>query len=519
MPLMGSGDATGAARAVSGRPRTTGLVGVLGRQYPLGVLALAAAYLGAAHVGYAFDFAGPVAAVVWLPVGVGIAFLYLAGPRFWPGVVVGDLLANDYSALPFGSALGQTCGNVLEVLVATLLLRRLVPDGRPLNSVSGVGRMLVAIATGAAVSSTVGSLSLRLGDVISSGDVPDVWRTWWLGDSAGALLVLPLALAWYRPRPRGVSRARALEAVLLLAAVVALSELALHTTRPLTYLVFPALIWAALRFGQRGATLAVVTVAAFTVWATTHYVGPFSFDSISRSILSTQLFLAAAALSTLCLAAVVCERERFAERLGASRARLLDATNAERRRIEHNIHDGAQQRLTALVIRLGMAADRSRGDASGAAAAFEEAVTQLQEAIEELRQLSQGIHPLLLTELGLADAINDLAARSVVPVGVLEVPRARVDETAEATAYYVLAEAVANAQKHANASVIHVRAAVRPGMLCIEVLDDGIGGAAEATGSGLGGLRDRVERAGGTFEIGDASRGTRVAAAIPATRL
>jgi signal transduction histidine kinase len=330
--------------------------------------------------------------------------------------------------------------------------------------------------------------------------------------------VLPLAVAWYRSRPRAVSRGRALEAVLLVAAVVALSELALHTTRPLTYLVFPALIWAALRFGQRGATLAVVIVAAFTVWATTHYVGPFSFDSISRSILSTQLFLASAALSTLCLAAVVCERERFAQRLGASRARLLDATNAERRRIEHNIHDGAQQRLTALVIRLGLAADRSRGDAGGAAAAFEEAESELQEAIQELRQLSHGIHPLLLTELGLADVIKDLAARSVVPVEVLEVPRVRFDETAEATAYYVLAEAVANAQKHANASVIQLRAAVRPGMLRIEVVDDGIGGAAEETGSGLRGLRARVEETGGTFEIGNASRGTRVAAAIPATR-
>jgi signal transduction histidine kinase len=433
--------------------------------------------------------------------------------------VVGDLLANDYSALPLGSALGQTCGNVLEVLTATLLLRRLVPEGKPLDSVSGVGRMLVAIATGAAVSSTIGPLSLRLGDVITTGAVPNVWRTWWLGDSVGSLLVLPLALAWWRP-PRRVSRGRALEAVLLFAAAVALSELALHTTRPLTYLVFPALIWAALRFGQRGGTLAVVIVAAFTVWATTHYVGPFAFHSVSRSILSTQLFLAVAALSTLCLAAVACERERFAERLGGSRARLLDATNAERRRIEHNIHDGAQQRLTALVIRLGLAADRSRGDASGATAVFEEAEAELQEAIDELRHLSHGIHPLMLTELGLADAIEDLAARSVVPVEVLEVPRPRLDETAEATAYYVLAEAVANAQKHADASVIALRATLRPGTLRVEVVDDGSGGAAEATGSGLRGLRDRVEAAGGTFEIGTASpRGTRVTAAIPATRL
>ena len=95
-----------------------------------------------AQIGYALQFAGPVAAIVWLPVGIGVAFLYLGGLRYWPGVLIGDLLANDYAALPLGSALGQTAGNVLEVLVVTVLLRRLVPRGDPLGSVGGVSRML-----------------------------------------------------------------------------------------------------------------------------------------------------------------------------------------------------------------------------------------------------------------------------------------------------------------------------------------------------------------------------------------
>src|SRR5437667_6472647 len=90
------------------------------------VVALVAVYYGAAKLGYALSFAGPVAAIVWLPVGVGISFLYIGGLGLWPGVLVGDLLANNYSALPWGAALGQTCGNLLEVVTATLLLRRLV---------------------------------------------------------------------------------------------------------------------------------------------------------------------------------------------------------------------------------------------------------------------------------------------------------------------------------------------------------------------------------------------------------
>ena len=177
-------------------------------RYVLGVVALAAAYYGAAEVGYALDFAGPVAAILWLPVGVAIAFLALAGLRLWPGVLVGDLLANDYTTLPLGSALGQTSGNMLEVLVAALLIRRLLRRGSPLDSVGGLGGLLVALAAGTAISATVGPLSLLLGGVITSDELADVWRTWWLGDFTGALVVVPLAIAWSRPLPTAWSHGR-----------------------------------------------------------------------------------------------------------------------------------------------------------------------------------------------------------------------------------------------------------------------------------------------------------------------
>jgi signal transduction histidine kinase len=343
------------------------------------------------------------------------------------------------------------------------------------------------------------------------------WRTWWLGDTSGALIVVPLALAWYRPPPRAWLRGRAIEAALVLVAVAGLSELALRSHRPLTYLVFPALIWAALRFGQRGATLAVAVAAGFTVYETTHYVGPFVFDSITRSVLNTQLYLAVSALSTLCLAAVVSERERFAAGLRASRARLVAATDTERRRLEHNLHDGAQQRLTALSVHVGLAAERARQAPDQAGTLFGEVDAELSVAIDELRELAHGIHPPMLTDLGLAYTIRNLAARSSVPVELLELPSRRLDDTAEATVYYVFAEAITNAQKHARASSIRGRVVDSPGFLEVEIVDDGIGGAAESSGLGLQGLRDRVEAIGGTFAVDSpAGRGTRVAAVIPA---
>ena len=150
---------------------------------------------------------------MWLPTGVGIAFLYFGGVRFWPGVLVGDLLANDYMRIPVGSAVGQTLGNLLEIVVAVVLIKRLVPVGSPLGSSRGVGRMLFAMAVGTLASAVVGTLSLRFGHVVTTSSIPDVARTWWLGDFCGALIVTPLALAWWQAEHAVVAEAQCLRGV------------------------------------------------------------------------------------------------------------------------------------------------------------------------------------------------------------------------------------------------------------------------------------------------------------------
>jgi signal transduction histidine kinase len=363
------------------------------------------------------------------------------------------------------------------------------------------------------VSATIGTFASRVGGVVGTDAFLTVWRTWWLGDACGALVVVPLALAWSRPRRR-LSRARVAEFVLMLAVTCALTAIAFSSPRALEYLAFPGLIWAGLRFGQRGATLALAFVTAVAIWNPRNAEGPFHFQSITHSILSTQLFIAVATVSALCVAAIVSERERFAAGLEESRTALLRTANEERRRIERDLHDGAQQRLVALLIRLRVAEDQLPQEPGRAAQMLTDAETELGLALEELRELSHGTHPAVLTDLGLAMAIRSIAARTSQRIHLVELPTARVDAAAETTAYYVFLEAITNAQKHAPDAMVSVRARTTERALTIEVSDDGPGGAEEEPAGGLEGLRERVEGAGGMFRLQSGKTGTAVTAVL-----
>jgi signal transduction histidine kinase len=481
-----------------------------------GIAVLAGLYYASAELGYALNFTGPVAAIVWLPVGVGISFLCLFGVGFWPGLVIGDLLANEYSTIPLGSAIGQTCGNVLEVLVAVVLIQRLLPERTSLGTVNGMARLLVSLLGATLVSATIGLLSLRLGGVVKTGQIPKLWQTWWLGDLSGALLVVPLALSWSVPAWRDRLRHHLPEGVVVAACLVGLSEIAFHTSTPILYIVFPVLIWTALRFGLCGSTLAVAVAGGYAVWATTNYIGPFTYGSVTTNVLEVQLYITVASLSSLFLAVVVSERQGFEDRLRESRTRLAQTADIERRRIEHDLHDGAQQRLTALAVFLEIAAEQASREPSRAPALFGRAERDLLVAIDELRQLAHGIQPPMLTRWGVSAAIRRVATRSTLPVTLGEMTDGRFDAGAEAAVYFVVVEAMTNAQKHSHASSLRVSIAWRGGSLVAEVVDDGVGGVKEG-GYGMHGMRDRVEALGGHLTVlSEPGAGTRIRAAIPA---
>jgi signal transduction histidine kinase len=189
------------------------------------------------------------------------------------------------------------------------------------------------------------------------------------------------------------------------------------------------------------------------------------------------------------------------EQVRASRARLVEAGDSERRRLERDLHDGAQQRLVTLSLALAMARDRVAEADPALGALIESASKEAREAITELRELARGIHPAVLTQTGLAGAVQALAERSPVPTTITEVPQQRFPAAIEATAYFVVSEALANVAKHAHASAARVTIRTLPGRLVVTVSDDGTGGATPDGGSGLRGLSDRVAAGGGRLRI------------------
>ena len=218
--------------------------------------------------------------------------LFLGGVRLWPGIVIGDLLLGDFST-PLATVVAQTVGNTLALVVAALVLRRLTGGRGELERVADVVALLACALLAAVISGAVGPLALRLGGVIEADELGRVFRTWILGDASGVLVVAPALLTWATRGLQGIRRREVFEGTVALVVLVVLAEL--PPQRDVPYIVFPVLLWAALRFGPRGAATAILVVCSITVWNTAQSDGPFVRDSLTDSLLATQLFIAISA--------------------------------------------------------------------------------------------------------------------------------------------------------------------------------------------------------------------------------
>jgi signal transduction histidine kinase len=443
--------------------------------------------------------------------------LYLAGLRWWPGIFVGELLVNGEllasdHGLPLGSLIGQQAGNMAEIIVGALLLRRLIGDRAALDRTEQVGGMLLALGIGTLISATVGTVSMLAGDVITQSEAPTFWRTWWLGDSAGALVALPLVITWARAPRANLRRLATWEGALLLGAVTVLAIASVSIDESVTYMVFPALIWAAFRFGPAVAALSTAIAAGIAIGITAHEQGAFFKHAIDQSVLSTQLYILVAALTTLFLSAVVSERKRSASALVDARLRAGERALAERQRIARELHDSVSQALFSTVLHTRTAQKAlDRHDVSTAGVLGRSLRT-----IGELTRSAQGEMRALIFELG-NEAVADgfvaaleryaqtLSARDGVRIEV-EGPdhRPALGHQVETQLFGIGREALTNVVKHAQASGAMVRVEERAGRVRVEIQDDGDGfdpTESPAGHYGLESMRSRAAEIDASFSI------------------
>ena len=297
-------------------------------------------YYVAARLGLRYASIGRSVSLVWPPAGIALAALAGLGLRYWPGVAIGAFLANVATPIPLVAAAGIASGNTLEALVATFLLKRLGGAKPRLDEMATVrGLVLAAAPVGALASAVVGAITLVLTRQIEGGTLGATIGTWWTGDLLGALVVAPALLTWIsEPDQRGIPRG-VLEIALLCMATAIAAELALGSDSrsglfgsvDYLYLLFPFAIWAALRYGPRGASLVTLIVGIVAVWHTTRGSGPLSTGSAPGTLFAVACYLGALAVTTLALtAAVTRERRSATEALRRREEQLAVALDAAR---------------------------------------------------------------------------------------------------------------------------------------------------------------------------------------------
>jgi PAS domain S-box-containing protein len=285
----------------------------------LKIFLLAVIYFITAKYGLSLNSVSGFATLVWAPSGIAVAALFLFGYRLWPGILLAAFAVNYFvQDAPLITALAIATGNTLETIVAIYLLKRLTQFNGTFGRLDGVfGFIILGALISTMISASVGVASLILSDLITADLIRQTWLSWWIGDALGMLVVTPLLLSTYFTAPvyRKISSVRLWEMLCLVSLLFVICGFVffgvsgeLDSNGPLVFLIFPLLIWAAVRFNIPGAAMTTFIVAVITIWGTYLGNGPFVHGTLSHNLLILQIFIGAAAITALMLSAAMNER-------------------------------------------------------------------------------------------------------------------------------------------------------------------------------------------------------------------
>jgi signal transduction histidine kinase len=544
-------------RFIRGLPALSGLADPRAwARFLAGNIAIGVGYWVLAELGSIVLFTGGVQ-VAWLPVGFASAAFYLGSLRWFIGAAVADLVLGTgiypfhFQVLATAEGTLQTVGNTVEVLLAAYLMRRWLGREATLERPRDVSAMGLALAAGVTVSAALGVFSIWWDERLSLSQVWSIGYTWWLGDLSGGLLVAPLLLVWgqgLRPWRRvtpaaalrwarrglvSISWRRAGQVLVILGLVAGVSIVAFGIQFPLPYIVFPALILAAVNMGLRGATTSLAVALAVAIGMTAARNKPFAYQSITTEVLDTQLYILTATLTTLTLGAAVSARRRAATELAAAQKRAADQSESERQRIARELHDSVSQTLFTLGLHAGIARHEAARAAlpqgSALPGALENVAGMAQAALLEMRASIFDLRGGAVAEQGLVTALAAhgaaLTVRHDVQVRVTgPEDRLPLAPQAEELLFRIGQEAITNSVKHSGcpevSAEVSLQDAAGGGKVVLVVRDQGAGfdpAASYAGHLGLRLMRSRAAEVNGTMEI--ASRpgeGTTVRVSVPA---
>lgn len=537
---------------------------------------LAAVYAAVAMVGLGFAVVGSNVTLLWAPSGIALAGVLVYGPRMAWGVFLGAFAANAATDIGTLASLGIALGNASEALVGAWLLQRVGHFDGALRTRQDVFALIgLAAGLSTAVSATVGASTLTLSGALPPDQIATAWLIWWLGDMMGVLVVAPVLLAWKHRSCRRPSAHEMLESMALVIVLLFVSYRIFGAPAAMmnghymaSLAVFPFVIWGAVRFRLWGASGVTLLISLLAVWGTSRGTGPFAVGEALDSMLRWCAFAIVSAITGLLLAALVSEQRAAQRLLQASHqalearvlertqeladtntrlqhslherrrleAELIRASEAQQRRIGHDLHDGLGQQLTSMALLSGaLHQSLSVRQAARSAQAEEPAladkalrITQMaNDAAQVLRTVARGLSPVALEHGGLHAALSQLAQQTPVNPSVNCVYRGSegitvTDPVLAINLYRIAQEAVHNALKHSKATEVAIDLARQGPAIALSVRDNGAGFNPEQPpgheGLGLHSMAHRASLLGGHLQIISApNQGSTIVVTYPDT--